>query len=107
MEPQLCKFSDFCKYWRGTHFVQFLMALRSNFEHIRGLLVHGSPLPTVDAVLSELLSKEQTQNYLHKRKQTVSENVIFANSGLPILPLVGDVCKYYEQKGHWKRDCSI
>ena len=37
------------------------MALRPDFEHVNGLLLHRSPLPFVDMTLSELVAEEQTQ----------------------------------------------
>lgn len=45
-------------YRQETVLVQFPRALRSHFEHIRGMLLHRSPLPTVDVALSELLAEE-------------------------------------------------
>ncbi len=41
-----------------TRFLQFLMALRPEFEQLRGSLLHRSPLPTVDAALAELITEE-------------------------------------------------
>ena len=38
--------------------VQFLMALRDDFEGLHGSILHRSPLPSVDYVVHELLSKE-------------------------------------------------
>ena len=38
--------------------MQFLMALRPEFEQLRGSLLHRSPLPTVDAALAELITEE-------------------------------------------------
>jgi len=38
--------------------VQFLTALRSDFEGLRGSILHRSPLPSVDSVVSELLAEE-------------------------------------------------
>ncbi|CDP22048.1 unnamed protein product [Coffea canephora] len=34
------------------------MALRPEFEQLRGSLLHRSPLPTVDAALAELITEE-------------------------------------------------
>ena len=36
--------------------VHFLMALRSDFEGLRGSILHRSPLPPFDSVVSELLA---------------------------------------------------
>lgn len=55
------------------------MALRIDFEHVRGLLLHRSPLPSVDAALSELLAEEQTQCSLTKKKQPDPEQVLSAH----------------------------
>jgi hypothetical protein len=38
--------------------VQFLMALRDDFEGLRGGILHRNPLPNVDSVVSELLAEE-------------------------------------------------
>ena len=38
--------------------VQFLMALRTDFEGLRGSILHRSPLPSIDSVVSELLVEE-------------------------------------------------
>ncbi|KAI9194233.1 hypothetical protein LWI28_004270 [Acer negundo] len=35
--------------------IQFLMAIRDDFEGLRGLILHRSPLPSVDSAVSELL----------------------------------------------------
>lgn len=44
------------------------MALQSDFEHIRGVILHMIPLPTVDAGFSEVLAKEQIQASLYERE---------------------------------------
>ena len=50
--------------------IQFLMKLRNDFEGLRGLIFHHSPLPFidfVDSVVSELLAKEiYLQSYFKK-----------------------------------------
>ncbi|KAG6475385.1 hypothetical protein ZIOFF_064603 [Zingiber officinale] len=38
--------------------VQFLMALRDDFEGLRGTILHHSPLPSVDLVVHEFLAEE-------------------------------------------------
>jgi len=38
--------------------VQFLTALHGDFEGLRGSILHRSPLPFVDLVVSELLVEE-------------------------------------------------
>jgi hypothetical protein len=37
--------------------MQFLTALRSDFEGLKGLILHRSPLPSVDSLVSELLAE--------------------------------------------------
>jgi len=47
--------------------LQFLKALRSDFEGLRGSILHCSPLPSVDSVVSELLAEEiRLQSYSEK-----------------------------------------
>ena len=38
--------------------VQFLTALRSDFEGFRGSILHRSPLPSINSIVSELLDGE-------------------------------------------------
>jgi len=53
--------------------IQFLTALHSDFEGLRGSILHRSPLPSVDSVVSELLAEEI-------RLQSYSEKGIFSAS---------------------------
>jgi len=47
--------------------VQFLKTLHSDFERLRGSILHRSPLPSIDSVVSELLAKEiRLQSYSEK-----------------------------------------
>ena len=47
--------------------VQFLTALCSDFEGLRGSILHRSPLPSVDSVVGELLAEEiHLQSYSEK-----------------------------------------
>jgi hypothetical protein len=47
--------------------IQFLIALYSDFEGFRGSILHHSPLPFVDSVVSELLAEEiHLQSYYKK-----------------------------------------
>ncbi|KAK2663940.1 hypothetical protein Ddye_002514 [Dipteronia dyeriana] len=39
--------------------VQFLMVLRIDFECLRGSILHRSPLPSVNSIVSELLAEEE------------------------------------------------
>ena len=83
MEPRFVNTADsatFDTYRQETRLVQFLMARRSDFEHVRGLLLHRSLLPSVDVALSELLVEEQTQTSLSKKKQSSSDHVLSRRS---------------------------
>ena len=55
--------------------VQFLTALRNDFEGLRGSIMHRSPLPSIDSVVSELLAEEI-------RLQSYSEKGILSTSNL-------------------------
>ena len=39
--------------------VQFLMSLRSEFESLRGSILHRSPLPSLENISSELVAEER------------------------------------------------
>lgn len=59
MEPQFKSNEDtatFNTYREEIQLVQFLVALRSDFEHVCGLLLHRSPLLAVEAAISALLA---------------------------------------------------
>ena len=94
--------------------VQFLTALRSDFEGLRGSILHRSPLPSVDYVVSELLAEEI-------RLQSYSEKGIFPASNPSVLAIPSksfsnhqnksytrvdfDECNLCKQKGYWKTQC--
>lgn len=98
----------------GQCLVQFLMALRDDFERLRGNILHRHSHPSVDIVVSELLV-EQT------RLKTQVGNDPFVISSLSVLvvpskpflnnrtkPLAQvsfDECNFCKQKGHWKAWC--
>ena len=59
MEPPSLKIVDAYIEFRGQdRLVQFLTALSPQYEAIRGGIIHRSPLPSVDAIVRELLSGE-------------------------------------------------
>eukprot|EP00268_Persea_americana_P061956 TRINITY_DN7898_c1_g1_i12.p1 TRINITY_DN7898_c1_g1~~TRINITY_DN7898_c1_g1_i12.p1 ORF type:complete len:419 (+),score=52.49 TRINITY_DN7898_c1_g1_i12:979-2235(+) len=115
MEPQFKSTEDtktFHTYRQETWLVQFLMARRSDFEHARGLLLHRSPLPTVDDGRSELLAEEQTWRSLNRKKlvendQVLSTKATAQKTERSVPPGVTDVCNYCKEKGHWKFNYPI
>ncbi|GKC76597.1 hypothetical protein Tco_1127371 [Tanacetum coccineum] len=57
IEPaELRSFDPYIKWRESQRLVQFLMALRQDFEGLRGSILHREPLPSVDSVASELLA---------------------------------------------------
>jgi hypothetical protein len=94
--------------------VQLLMALRDDFEGLRGSILHRTPLPRVDSVVSELLAEEtrlKSQSNLHLGKGILSNPPsVFAapfHKGKPqgraVLGI--DECAFCKEKGHWKIQC--
>ena len=64
--------------------VQFLTAFCSDFEGLRGSILHHSPLPCVDSVVSELLTKEiHLQSYSEKEILSASNPSILAVPSRP------------------------
>ncbi|XP_073154102.1 uncharacterized protein [Henckelia pumila] len=55
---ELQAFSAYVTHREEKRLVQFLMALRDDFEGLRGTILHHSPLPSVDLVVHELLAEE-------------------------------------------------
>jgi len=91
--------------------VQFLTALRSDFEGLRGSILHRSPLPSVDSVVSELLAEEiRLQSYSEKGILSASNPSVLAvpskpfsnHQNKPYTRVGFDECSFCKQKGHWK-----
>ena len=87
--------------------VQFLTALRSDFEGLRGSILHRSPLPSVDSVVSELLAEEiRLKSY--SEKGILSNPSVLAvppkpfsnNQNKPYTRPAFDECSFCKQKGH-------
>ncbi|KAJ9567342.1 LOW QUALITY PROTEIN: hypothetical protein OSB04_003308 [Centaurea solstitialis] len=90
--------------------VQFLMALRSDFEGLRGTILHRNPLPTVDSVVHELIAEEtRLKSSGDKDPKLPSTPAVFA---VPQRPqnkarVAPDECSYCKQKNHWKSQCPL
>ncbi|KAK4478679.1 hypothetical protein RD792_014172 [Penstemon davidsonii] len=108
--------SSFITYREEQRLVQFLMALRNDFEGIRGSILHRSPLPSVDSVVSELLA-EETRLKSHSGKGLLpspSASVLAVpsrppanNRNQPYVPTAPDECRFCKKKGHWKSQCPV
>ena len=109
--------SDYILHREEQRLVQFLMALRSDFEGIRGNILHRNPHPPVDDVVSELLAEET-------RLKTLAGKGILAVPNHSVLAVPSrsyssnqnqnrsfqkrtnsDECNFCKQKGHWKAQC--
>ena len=112
MEPQFTSAANsatFETYRQETRLVKFLMALRPEYEHVRSMLLHPSPPPSVDMALSELLSGEQTQSSLSTKRTTDGGYVLVSTSPTTQPRLLGpphykggppDISNYLKNKGH-------
>jgi hypothetical protein len=90
--------------------IQFLTALCSDFEGFKGSILHCSPLPSVDSVVSELLAEKIClQSYSEKEILSSSNPSVlvvpsksFSNHPNKLYTKVGfDECSFCKQKGHW------
>jgi len=90
--------------------VQFLTTLHINFEGLRGLILHRSPLPFIDSVVSELLAKEiRFQPYSEKEIIFTSNYYVLAVLSKPLsnnqnkhyAKVAFNECSFCKQKGHW------
>ena len=91
--------------------VQILMALRSDFEGLTGLVLHRSPLPSIYSDVSELLA-EETRLKSHSEKGNNSN----PNPSMLVVPSKSssnnqhrtstratfNECSFCKHKGHWK-----
>ena len=83
--------------------VQFLTALRSDFEGLRGSILYRSPLPSINYVVSELLTEEiRLQSYSKKGILSASNPSILA---VPSKPFSNYQNKPYTRVGF--DDCSF
>ncbi|OMO63131.1 Integrase, catalytic core [Corchorus capsularis] len=112
--PELSSFPAYMKLREEQNLVQFLMALRNEFEQLRGSILHRSPLPTVHNVVSELIAEEtrlktqtppvmNTQEVLIASSQVKPANLNSGARGNQRIAI--DECGYCHEKGHWKKDC--
>ncbi|XP_062110328.1 uncharacterized protein LOC133822116 [Humulus lupulus] len=111
---ELRAFAPYIARREEQRLVQFLMALRDDFEGLRGSILHRSPLPSVDSVVSELLADEI------RLKSQAGKGILPAPSpSVLVVPprhfthhenkphtKVGvDECSFCKQKCHWKAQC--
>ena len=87
------------------------MALRNDFEGLRGSILHHYPLPSVDSVVSELLAKKtRLKSHFEKGILSTSNPSVLAipskssfnNQNRTSTKATFDECNFYMQKGHWK-----
>lgn len=115
---ELRAFTAYIDRREAQRLVQFLMALRSDFEGLRGTILHRTPLPSVDSVVSELLAEE-----IRLKSQTdkgivssIPPSVLAApqrsptssnNNSRSASKVSSDECAFCKQKGHWKAQCPL
>lgn len=108
---ELRAFAPYVANREEQRLVQFLMALRDDFEGLRGSILHRSPLPTVDSVVHELLAEEirlktQSGKVISSDPNpsvfAASSRPISSNQNKPYSRVASDECSYCKEKGHWK-----
>ncbi|CAB4279072.1 unnamed protein product [Prunus armeniaca] len=106
----------YCTYREEQRLVQFLMALRDDFEALRGSILHRNPLPSVDSVLNELLAEEVRltshagTGLLPLPNQTVfaaQSRSFHSSQNKPRPRVAADECAFCKEKGHWKSQCPV
>ncbi|XP_062103204.1 uncharacterized protein LOC133814230 [Humulus lupulus] len=95
---ELRAFAPYIARRDAQRLVQFLMALRDEFEGLRGTILHRIPLPSVDLVVNELLAEEIRLKSFPHRPASNNQHKTQANVGY-------DECSFCKQKGHWKAQC--
>ncbi|CAH9130393.1 unnamed protein product [Cuscuta epithymum] len=116
---ELRAFAPYIARREEQRLVQFLMALRSEFELMRGSILHRTPLPSVDSVVHELLA-EETRLKTHTSKAAhASTPSVFAvpqsadSSAMAVRTqrfsqnrhMTTQECAYCKEQGHWKNQC--
>ena len=94
--------------------MQFLMALNIDFERLRGSILHRSPLPFVDSIVSEFWAKgiclkshseKGIHSVLNPSVLVVSSKPPPNNQNKTYTRIAFDKCSFCKQKGHWKAQC--
>lgn len=127
---ELRAFAPYIARREEQRLVQFLMALRDDFEGLRGNILHRNPLPSVDSVVSELLAEEirHKSGTIKGTNPALTQSVLATHSPQSVLAAhsrpqqrshgkppshnqnrnpVSDssICNYCKQPGHWKAQC--
>jgi hypothetical protein len=112
--PELKVVKAYTDHREEQRLVQLLMALRDDFEGLRGAILHRNPLPKVDSVVNELLAEEtrlKSHSNMISDKGTLSTPPsVFAtpvHKGKPQGRFRHDIdeCAFCKEKGHWKAEC--
>ncbi|KAI3493452.1 hypothetical protein L1887_41842 [Cichorium endivia] len=114
-EPaELKAFKPYIDRREEQRLVQFLMALRSDFEGLRGSILHSTPLPTVDSLVHELIAEEtRIKSQADKGPKTAVTPAVFdvpqrpqtSNQNRPRVAF--DECAFCKKKNHWKSRCPL
>lgn len=112
---ELRAFSPYIARREEQRLVQFLMALRTDFEGLRGTILHRSPLPSVDSVVSELLVEEiRLKSHVDKGIIPITSSVFAApqrpqanHQSRSNSKVSQDECAFCKEKGHWKAQCPL
>ncbi|KAK0593488.1 hypothetical protein LWI29_037559 [Acer saccharum] len=94
------------------------MALRDDFEAVRGSMIHRNPLLNLSSAIFELLAEETCLKamigFFESGKKFGSPQVFVAsnkggsfNSEQSKFRTPKDECSYCHNKGHWKKDCPL
>lgn len=111
---ELRAFAPYIASREEQRLVQFLMALRDDFEGLRGSILHRNPLPSVDSVVHELLAEEvRLKTQFGKEILTDTNPSVLAasfqvpssNKSKSYTRVGNDACSYCKEKGHWKAQC--
>ncbi|PIA51109.1 hypothetical protein AQUCO_01100145v1 [Aquilegia coerulea] len=113
---KLRTFTPYISHREEQRLVQFLMALRDDFEGLRGSILHRNFLPSVDSVVNELLAEEV------RLKPQVGKGLLpLPTSSVMDVPykssfkspsrhhpkVADDEYSFCKQTGHWKLQCPL
>ncbi|GFZ12935.1 hypothetical protein Acr_23g0013200 [Actinidia rufa] len=108
----------FYAYRDRSRLRHFLMALPSDYEHIRASLLHRNPLPTVGQALAELRSEEtRKKTMVYQHSQPILATPVWAPLQPPSQSVWGSssknmpsgsqkqYCSFYRRDTHSYEDC--
>ena len=104
-------YKEYITFREKQRLVQFLVAPCSDFEELKGSILHYIPLPLVDSVVCKHVAEETHLKSLAGEVSlppsstsvlAVPSRLFTQNQNKGYVRAATDECIFFKQKGHWK-----